>query len=212
MPKEKDLKRIVRSRMQKTGESYTAARANVIKPEQLDDSLAGMSDEKVHAATGHTWREWVLILDAADGRTRSHADLAKHVKSLGVRDWWSQTVVVGYERIRGKRAYGQRMDQTWEVSRSRTFSVTLATLFDAIANQRDEWLTGITITRATSTKNKSVRLKFDDGSNADLRLTIKSPEKTILGVGHMKLASKEIAERKKVFWNERLDALKKLLA
>ena len=30
MPKQKDLKRVVRSRMQKTGESYTAARASHI--------------------------------------------------------------------------------------------------------------------------------------------------------------------------------------
>lgn len=31
MPKQKDLKRVIRSRMQKTGESYTAARAQLLR-------------------------------------------------------------------------------------------------------------------------------------------------------------------------------------
>ena len=34
MPTNKDLKRVVRRRMQKTGESYTAARTNLLKKRQ----------------------------------------------------------------------------------------------------------------------------------------------------------------------------------
>jgi hypothetical protein len=220
MPKQKDLKRIVRSRMQKTGESYTAARLNVVKPapkpksEPFDVSLAGMSDEKVKAATGRDWSEWIAVLDVADGRTKDHRQRVDHVSSLGTPDWWSQMVVVGYERMRGLREQGQRMDKTWEVSRSRTFNVPLETLFRAVADakQRAKWFSGLAITRAASTVNKSVRLKFDDGTNVDLRFTTKDNGKTVLGLGHMKLPSKEVADQMKIFWNERLDALKALVS
>lgn len=218
MPQQKDLKRIVRSRMQKTGESYSAARSHIVsqkpsQPEPVDLSLAGMAEEKVLAATGRGWAEWVALLDEAGGRTRPHKELAMHVASLGTPDWWSQTVVVGYERIRGLRARGQRMDATWEVSRSRTFPVPIDRVFHALADEaeRNRWLTGLTIVRAASTKNKSVRLKFDDGSNVDLRLTAKDDRKTVLGLGHMKLSSKERAEEMKGYWTERLDALAELL-
>ena len=57
MPKNKDLKRLARSRMRKTGESYTTARAQLLHkknrpsptvvPESEFASLTGMSDEAV---------------------------------------------------------------------------------------------------------------------------------------------------------------------
>jgi uncharacterized protein YndB with AHSA1/START domain len=218
MPQQKDLKRIVRSRMQKTGESYTTARMHVVKPRsepqpKIDVSLAGMADEKVQAATGRNWTEWVAVLDAFDGLSKPHIELARYVSSLGVRDWWSQTVVVGYERIRGLRAIGQRRSGTWEASRSRTFAVPLATLFEAVAEEqrRATWLTGVTITRAASTKNRSVRIRLDDGSDIDFRFTPKGAAKTTLALGHRKLPSKEAAEAMKRFWSARLDALEELI-
>ncbi len=73
MTSQKDLKRLVRSRMQKTGESYTTARLQLlrkratssktaperaVRPQPLDVSKAGMSDEAVRAKTGKTWAEY----------------------------------------------------------------------------------------------------------------------------------------------------------
>ncbi len=70
MPKHKDLKRRVRARMQKTGESYTTARAQLLKKKQSSGAtkkepspadyarLAGMSDDAVRARTGYTWERW----------------------------------------------------------------------------------------------------------------------------------------------------------
>ena len=62
MPKQKDLKRLARSRMRKTGESYTTARAHLVEkkkrqeeaPPRVEDyaALAGMSDEAVKKKTG----------------------------------------------------------------------------------------------------------------------------------------------------------------
>ena len=104
MPKQKDLKRIVRSRMQKTGESYTAARLQVVRKQEPSPNYAGvggMSDAAVKKQTGRDWTEWVKVLDAVDAAGKPHREIAEYVSSIGTPDWWSQMVTVGYERIRG---------------------------------------------------------------------------------------------------------------
>ena len=110
MPREKDLKRLVRARMQKTGEAYTAARAQVLrKPratkragtsagaatadaavaepahatqaEQKDyAAIAGMSDAAIEEKTGCDWALWVHALDIAHAYELSHREIAKLVK------------------------------------------------------------------------------------------------------------------------------------
>jgi len=79
MPKQKDLKRLVRSRMQKTGEAYTAARLRLLKGRAPAADLAraaGMSDASVRKATGRTWAEWVRLLDAAAAAVKPHREIA----------------------------------------------------------------------------------------------------------------------------------------
>jgi hypothetical protein len=64
MPNDRDLKRLARSRMKKTGESYTTARAQLVKKSQQGlAERAGMSDKVLREKTGRTWEEWVRILD-----------------------------------------------------------------------------------------------------------------------------------------------------
>ena len=128
MPRDKDLKRLVRARMQKTGEAYTTARAQLLaKPTAIthrDESralaptpaidyakLAGMSDAVVKEKTGCTWDRWVEALDSHGAAEMPHREIADLVhKKYKVGDWWSQMVTVGYERIKGLRARGQRRD------------------------------------------------------------------------------------------------------
>src|SRR5437868_148338 len=108
MPTGKDLKRLVRARMKKTGESYTAARAQVLTKKPATpknyEKLAGMSDASVKKATGCTWNAWVKALDKMGAKEKPHRDIAAMVASFGTPNWWTQTVTVGYERIRGLRA------------------------------------------------------------------------------------------------------------
>ena len=87
MPTNKDLKRVVRRRMQKTGESYTSARTNLLKKKQepLPDEyarLAGMSDEAVKAKTGCAWDRWVVALDMAKASEMTHREIASHSTPL----------------------------------------------------------------------------------------------------------------------------------
>jgi hypothetical protein len=224
MPRNKDQKRVIRNRMKKTGESYTAARAQVLsrpgvrtrsQPAVDYAALAGMSDEKIAAKTGHAWRDWVRLLDADGASALPHREIATilHHKHH-VADWWAQTVTVGYERIKGLRQRGQRRDGAFETTKTRTFAVPVRTLYDAWADDaaRSRWLDSITATVRTATAPKSVRLQWPDGAVVVALFTAKSQAKSVVALAHTKLASKAAAEESKKFWTDRLDALASLLA
>ena len=240
MPKNKDLKRLVRSRMQKTGESYTAARAQLIKHGRPSSTraaltkverasarsistaaktdyakLAGMSDASIEAATGCTWKRWVGALDYVRAHEWPHRKIAAYVQDeFKVRDWWAQTVAVGYERIRGLREIGQRRGGSFEANKSRTFPVPVARLYDAfaMARVRARWLPGVKLVVRKAVSNKSVRMTWEDGTSVDIWLMAKCESKSTASVAHRKLSSKESMTRAKAFWTERLDALGELLA
>ena len=132
----------------------------------------------------------------------------------GVPDWWSQAVTVGYERIKGLRARGQRRDGSYEAAKSRTFNVPVSTLFDAWADARirKRWLNGAAVKVRTATAPKSMRLGWDDGSIIAVGFTPKGKSKSAVALAHMKLPDRETANCLKEYWSERLDALGEVLA
>jgi uncharacterized protein YndB with AHSA1/START domain len=216
VPQHKDLKRLVRSRMQKTGESYTAARLQLVrKVEPPPDyaGIAGMSDDAVVKATGRTWIEWVRTLDAARATEKAHLEIARYVASLGTPSWWAQMVTVGYERIRGLRATGQRRDGAYEASKSRTFPVPVEQLFDAFADAklRRKWL-GVSITVRSATRPKRMRITWEDGTQVQVGFFAKGEQKSSVAIQHEKLADKQTAEAMKKAWGEKFDRLAELFA
>ena len=216
MPKQKDLKRVVRARMQKTGESYTTARLQLVRrkePEPDYAALAGPSDAAVRSKTGRDWREWVAILDAAQCADKPHREIARYVASLGTPDWWSQTVTVGYERIRGLRAHGQRRDGGFEANKSRTFAVPVAKLYKAFATARlrAQWLPEEVEVRS-ATPNKRMRIRMADDTVVGFEFLAKGESKSSVAVQHTKLPDKATADRMKKWWAERFDALSEVLA
>jgi hypothetical protein len=237
MPRNKDLKRLVRARMHKTGEAYTAALSHIIKkpkaataPKAAATSrsaslpaaksmdyaaVAGMSDEKLKAKTGCTWERWVYALDRKGAEKMSHGEIAKLVnEKYKVPGWWSQTVTVGYERIKGLRARGQRRDGTYEATKSRTFNVPVMTLFDAWADTtvRKRWLNGAIVNVRTATAPKSMRLDFTDRSIIAVGFAAKGKSKSSVAVQHTKLPDRATADRLKQYWSDRLDALGEVLS
>ena len=238
MPRNKDLKRLVRARMSKTGESYTAARAHVLAkssstpratPLRTAESrktsvaraprpdyagLAGYSDEVLKAKTGCTWERWVAALDYYGADKMAHRDIAALVnKKFKIEGWWSQAVTVGYERIKGLRARGQRRDGSYEANKSRTYNVPVATLFGAWSNARvrGRWLDGEIGKVRTSTADKSMRLDGQDRSIVAVGFWPKGPSKSAVSVQHTKLRDQETATKLKKYWSERLDALRDVL-
>jgi hypothetical protein len=222
MTRNKDFKRLVRARMKKTGESYTGARtqmtrksAPAIKPNTKDYAkLAGMSDAVIKEKTGCTWERWVKALDHHGAEKMSHGEIAKLVsEKYNVPSWWTQTVTVGYERIKGLRARGQRRDGTYEASKSRTYNVPVTKLFDAWsdANLRKQWLDGATVKVRTATAPKSMRLGWSDGTIVAVGFLSKGKSKSSVAVQHTKLPNRESANRLKQYWSERFDSLSEVL-
>ena len=232
MTANKDLKRLVRARMKKTGEAYTAARAQVTTRSKSIGAigtsfapaatspkdyaaLAGMSDAVIKEKTGCNWEKWVKSLDYHGAAEMTHREIAEVVRTkYKVADWWTQSVTVGYERIKGLRARGQRRDGTYEASKSRTFNVPVKKLFDAWNNAgtRRKWLNEPGIKVRTATSPKSMRIGWHDGAIVALNFTPKGEGKSSVAVQHTKLADKQTAERLKEYWSARLDRLAELLS
>lgn len=209
MPKGKDLKRLVRARMEKTGEAYSAARLQLLNKKTKDlAELAGVSDASVKKATGRGWGEWVRVLDAENAREKAHREIARYVSSLGVPSWWSQTVTVGYERIRGLRARGQRRDGGYEASKSKTFAVPLERLYKAFADarMRRKWL-DVKISVKRATPEKRMRIAWPDGTSVQLGFFAKGASKSMVSVQHEKLADKASADAIKGEWGKYLEKL-----
>jgi hypothetical protein len=230
MTTHKDFKRLVRRRMQKTGESYTAARAQLrsqtrtrekpaAPPSTVAPSdyakLAGKSDAVLKARTGCTWERWVKALDRVGAHEWTHTEIARYVvEQYEIPGWWAQSVTVGYERIKGLRAVGQRRNGPFEASKSRTFPVPLARLFRSFhdSRQRTRWLPGVALTVRSSTPGKYMRITWPDRTSVAVGFLAKGDGKSQVAIQHENLPDKAAATRLKAYWTERLDALGEVLA
>ncbi|MFL5490703.1 MAG: hypothetical protein ACJ8AV_04760 [Gemmatimonadales bacterium] len=223
MPTDKDFKRLVRGRMQKTGESYTAARAQIRKQKPANSgasrpaqyaAIAGKSDALIKERTGCTWERWVKALDRAKAETWPHREIAKYVmEKYKIPGWWAQTVTVGYERIKGLRTVGQRRDGAFEANKSKTFPVPLDRLYQAFADSRTRarWLPGVELNIRTATRNKSMRITWPDGTSLDVGFMNKGANKSQVALQHGKLPDRDAAGRLKEYWAGRLQSLNQIL-
>jgi len=232
MPVQKDLKRLIRARMQKTGEAYTAARRQLLSrkpqpspaapppvvasPTPVDYArLAGMSDAAVKAKTGCDWARWVYALDRSGASAWTHREIAEHVRrSYKLPGWWSQTVTVGYERIKGLRAIGQRRDGGFEASKSRTFAIPVSQLYRGFrdARVRGRWLGKVTPVVRTATRDKSIRFSWPDGTRVEVYFWPKGRGKGQVQVQQRGFADKESAARARAEWGERLGLLERVFS
>jgi hypothetical protein len=218
MPKQKDLKRIVRKRMQKTGESYTSARSRVLgkggpRPAEYA-TIAGMSDDAVRAKSGMTWRQWVAELDAAHATELSHREIAKHVHgNYDVSGWWAQMITVAYERIRGLRDVGQRRGGKYDAHKSKTFAVPISRLYRAfsVKRTRGQWLPEAELKIRTSRVDKSMRISWPDGTSVHAYFTPKGPKKSQVAIQHVGLPKKADVAKRKDYWAARFAALGEVL-
>jgi hypothetical protein len=224
MPTDKDFKRLVRGRMQKTGESYTAARAHLrkspaavvrtpITPAEYA-KLAGRSDAILKERTGCTWERWVKALDREKAYTWPHRDIATHVREkYKIPGWWAQGVAVGYERIKGLRAVGQRRGGLFEAGKSKTFPVPVARLYDAFsdARKRRRWLPDVDLTIRTATREKSMRITWPDRTSVEVGFMSRGAGKSQVALVHTKLPDRAAVTGKKEYWAERLTELGNLL-
>jgi hypothetical protein len=217
MTRQRSFKRIVRARMEKTGESYTAARRSLLAadgPKASAGPTMTVSDEVIRRRTGRGWEEWFDLLDEWGAVERPHREIARWLRSEhGIDGWSAQSVTVSYERARELRAVGERPDG-FSVTAQKTVAVPVDRLFDAFVDQsqRKRWLPDGELRERTATKPKSARFDWGDGeTRVVVGFTAKGEEKSTAALEHERLPDADEAERMKTFWRERIAALKDML-
>jgi hypothetical protein len=215
----KSFKRLVRARMEKTGESYTAARAMLLRAEEPPSSTVPRlktSDEKIRQRTGRGWEEWFAMLDEWGAADRPHREIARWLageQGTVPLAWNVQAIVGGYELTRGLREVGEKEDG-FVVTASRTVAVPAERLYDAFADSsvRERWLPDAELSERTATRGKSARFDWDGGATrVHVTFLARDERKSTVALEHRRLANADEAARLKAYWRERLTALKELL-
>ena len=163
MTRQKSFKRLVRARSEKTGESYTAARAALLAASDDAKPSEGpkltVSDEVIRRRTGRGWEEWFDLLDESGALDKKHPGIARWLREeQGTDGWSSQAVTVSYERARGMRAVGEKADG-FSITASKTVAVPVERLFDAFVDEslRSAWLGDAALRERTSTRPRGAR-------------------------------------------------------
>jgi len=162
MTLQKRLKKAIRTRSEKTGESYTSARRNVLlaldkKAEAAPPPAAPelqspepppvptppgptpppkkgqVSDASARKATGHGLDHWFAVLEAFGAEAKGHTAAAAHLHNEhGIPGWHAQGITVAFERSRGLREMNQSCAGTFQVSVSKTVPAGVAEVVDAL--------------------------------------------------------------------------------
>ena len=167
MTQQKKLKKTIRARSEKTGESYAAARRQVLlardktpqepqeekietpapvpeAPAKAQAKKKGeITDESARKATGHGLDHWFAVLDAFGAAGKGHTAAAAHLaRDHGVPGWHAQGITVAFERSRGLREMNQSCTGKFQVSVTKTVPVPVARVVEALkdAGQRAAWL------------------------------------------------------------------------
>jgi len=217
LTRQRSFKRIVRARMEKTGESYTSARAALlaaVDPKATEGPTLSMSDEAIRGKTGRGWEEWFDLLDEWGAAERPRKEMMRWIaEEHDIRGWGASAVTVNYERARGLRAVGEHADG-FTITASKTVSVPVHRLYDAFVSAalRKLWLPDGELRERTATKPRSARFDWGDGrSRVSVGFIVKSDAKSTVALQHERLADAAEAERMKAFWRDRIAALKDVL-
>ncbi len=214
MTEQQSFKRRIRARMDKTGESYTAARRQLLE-KAAPPADARVSDDAVRRATGRSRDEWFALLDGWGATERRHPEIARWlVAEHAVAGWWAQGITVDYEQARGMRMPGQQSDGLFAASVSRTLAVPVERVYEAFADEqlRERWLPGEHLEVTTARPARTLHARWEDSpTRVSVGFTSKGDARSLAALTHHRLPDPESAERMKAHWRERMDALKALL-
>ena len=219
MTRQKSFKRLVRTRMERTGESYTAARAallTAVEPKAPERPALATSDEAIRRRTGRGWEEWFDLLDEWGAADRSHREIARWVaEQQGVDPlaWNAQAVAGSYELARGLRVVGEHEDG-FAITASKTVAVPVERLYEAFVDEsrRARGLPDAELRQRTALKPKSVRFDWGDGeTRVIVGFVAKGEAKSTAALQHVRLADAGEAERMKAYWRERVATMKEVL-
>src|SRR5688572_27550418 len=191
MTLQNSFKRLVRARMEKTGECYTAARARILAADPGQKATEGpalsVSDAVITERTGRGWEEWFTVLDSWGAFDVPQPEASDWVaREFGLDRWSSQAVTINYQRARGLRAVGEHADG-FTITATRTVGVPVDRLYDAFIDEsvRAGWLPEGGLRARTATRPKSARFDWrDDGSRVNVFFESKGEAKSLASLWH----------------------------
>ena len=234
----KKLKRKIRERAARTGESYNAARRHVLSQvdqkrqarsqaaaaDARDASATGaVSEARCIEVTGHGFDHWFAVLDRFGSPKQGHKESARHLQQdHGVSAWYSQSITVLYERARGLRTLNQASAGGYQVSVSRTLAAQFVDASKVLTEHaaRDPWLAaiepelGAAIAEAAETKVRAkegavwIRYRAQPGV-VELRISAMADGRAKAVVRVEQLPDKASVEPQRSQWRQALDALKR---
>lgn len=218
MTRQRSFKRLVRARMQKTNESYAAARAALLTPRDepsVEKPPLATSDEEIERRTGRGWEEWFDLLDEWGAANRTHREIARWVaeqQDIEPLAWNAQAVAGSYERARGLRAVGEHADG-FRVSASKTVAVPVERLYDAFVDpaKRKRWLPDGELRTRTATKPKTAHFDWGGRSRVHVTFAAKDESKSTATLSHERLDDAAERDRMKAYWRDRVSTLKQEL-
>ena len=168
-----------------------------------------VKDETLVQKSGKDWASWFQILDKDGAKKLNHTQIASLLyEKHKVSQWWCQMIAVGYEQERGIRVVGEDCNGNFSTGKSVTIAASAKEIYDAWANEkaRLSWL-NCKLEQRKCTPHKTLRFGVTGGSNVEVRLTPKGPDKTQVVVDHMKLNRAKDIERMKAYWTKSLATL-----
>ena len=215
MTTQKSFKRLVRTRMEKTGESYTAARASLLAaeaPRRARRRGSPRPTRRSASARGAAGRSGSTCSTRGARPERPHREIARWVAGeLDIHPlaWNAQAITVSYERARGLRVAGERADgfaiTAYEDGRRCRSSGSSTRSSTA---QRARWLTNACASARRPGRSRPASTGTAATAARPRHLRAKGEASSTRRVDHARLADAEEAERMKAFWRARLDALK----
>jgi uncharacterized protein YndB with AHSA1/START domain len=240
MTEARKLKKAIRARARKTGESYSAARRSYLKPpppppaatKTKPRTAGGLSDAKAIEHTGHGLDHWFAVLDRYSQGKKGHTGAARHLaQDHAVPMWYCQGITVAWERARGHRAMNQSCEGDFQVSVSRVVPLRLAELFRLVGDtkERSRWLRDadpalVRALTAAFVGGKSRGLRMVNPRRARLRYRWEpgvveialedrpGGDKSTIVASNEGLPDAATMERRRALWKDALDALRRHLA
>jgi hypothetical protein len=208
MTQHRTFKQLVRTRMAKTGESYTAARAILLAGDgaaPAERPPLATSDAAIRERTGRGWEAWFDVLDGWGAAELPRREVGRRLAAeLGLHPlaWNVQAIVSSFERARGLRAVGQHEDG-FSATAQKTVAVPVEVLYEAFLADVE------TMARVrTATAPRSARFDWEDaGERLHATFAAKGAGAATVTVAHSRLADDARRTAVKAFWRERLAAL-----
>lgn len=232
MPTQKIFKQRVRARMTKTGESYTAARRQVMRKapgpapaeavgpspdlpaEPTTSDALLVADASMLRATGRVHADWFALLDEWGATGHTHTEIARWLsETYDTPGWWTQNITVGYERARGMRAVHQMADG-FSISVTRTMSATpeQALLAFTSAPLRRRWLPDASMRQRPTRAARTARFDWADPASRVVVVVVpKGDGRATVAVAHERVPDAATAAQLKTAWRGWLGELKAFL-